>query len=274
MKMNNPPIRTEIVESSGDVYLRPGRQFKQSEDAEGPNICEILVSSDVMNRGSPVFKAMLKGCFRETQQVSRTHPGHIELPDDDAYAVLLMVKVLHQAPNIPERLSIWEFQDFAFICNKYHCVDKVRGWAKVWAVYHLRITELCDENQISNYFNLVHCTYALDLWEDFNSATAALARKFDEHDLYNHSSRWYPKPETYSKMDEEYTEAMETNGGDEKLQDEPESSETLSTYNSYSGLGDWSDHGSDDDADYEQMKLEYGLLPEKVLGRILTHFPI
>ncbi|KAF1833171.1 hypothetical protein BDW02DRAFT_631490 [Decorospora gaudefroyi] len=117
------PGKTVIVKY-GDVLLQVGQQ----KDA-----VHVLVSSKVLSLASKVFDAIFNNGFSEGQGLSSTSPREVRLPDDDPVHMTTICKLVHmQTSDIPEKLGVAELAQFAVLCDKYDCVDGVRGWSKAW----------------------------------------------------------------------------------------------------------------------------------------------
>lgn len=239
-----------VVDATGDVYLAPG---KTSGDP-----VQILVSSDFMSRGSPIFKRMLTGDFSESSQVSKKNPGLISLPEDSPEAVILLAKVLHQAFDIPEMVDLQEFEDFAFLCHKYDCVNKVRAWAHMWAGRLLYLAEKSGSRGISQYFSLVHSTFALDLWEDFNTATVRLIRDFSVKRVADHSSRWNPN---LKGRDQDY-------GSDKESEDLDNDGDSHDGTEDSDSTEDSDEEPEDAEEEGNKLRFEFEILPEDVFTAI------
>ncbi|KAF1918156.1 hypothetical protein BDU57DRAFT_189207 [Ampelomyces quisqualis] len=163
------------VASRGDVIFKLGE--------EGETVTKVLISSLVMGLSSPVFDAMLNGNFAEGQARLPDQPREVALPEDDTQAMLLVFRITHmQTSDLPERLSIDAFADFALVCDKYQCTGAVQAWSKVW------IAKIFESAPAADFEKLVLAIYMLDMPQEFYRATISLVRdrvadiKVIEHD--------------------------------------------------------------------------------------------
>ncbi|ORY01979.1 hypothetical protein BCR34DRAFT_438224, partial [Clohesyomyces aquaticus] len=108
---------------------------------------QYLVSSKALCLVSPVFRAMLKGGFRESLRLeNHTHASHfIPIYDDDTQAMATFCGAAHfQTHLIPSQPST-EFMDkFATICDKYNSTGAFRYHATAWLHNWIRLFGTMD----------------------------------------------------------------------------------------------------------------------------------
>lgn len=90
-----------------------------------------VASSSVMRLASSVWRVMFdpQGRFREAQGSQEEIP----LPDDDADALLIVLRIAHLAwREVPESISFDNLADLAVLCDKYDVIHLVRPWLARW----------------------------------------------------------------------------------------------------------------------------------------------
>ncbi|KAF1939201.1 hypothetical protein EJ02DRAFT_264120 [Clathrospora elynae] len=162
-KMEDAPLDL-VMAKRGDVVIELSKDGK----AAGT----LLVSSQVLSLGSPVFEAMFSGRFAEGQSLSaESSPRLVPLPDDNPHSMILICKIAHlQTAGLPEQLSFTAFADFAVACDKYQCSEAVQAWSKIWA------TGLMKMPNSLHFEKLLFATYVLDIPLEFGAATLILIR--------------------------------------------------------------------------------------------------
>jgi hypothetical protein len=118
---------------------------------------------------------MLNGSFAEGQARSGDSPREIPLPDDDAQSILLICKIAHmKTTELPEKLSVDAFTQFAVTSDKYQCAEAVKAWSKVW------VAKIFKDTPEATFDKLLLATYVLDLPDEFYQTTVILARDRSE----------------------------------------------------------------------------------------------
>lgn len=120
--ISSPPSSTlpvKVLCPSGDLTLLVGK------DPVHP----FLVSRTVLTLASPVFRAMLTGNFSEATK------KEIELEDDDARALLLVLQIAHlRFEEVARELMLTTLINVATTCDKYDmvavCRPLIPGWVK------------------------------------------------------------------------------------------------------------------------------------------------
>ncbi len=95
---------------------------------------EFDVCSKAMARSSAVFKAMLYGSFRESQPIDKTEPWIVELPDDDADGLSVLLDIVHSRFHlVPETVAPDRLHRILIVSHKYDMTQFIRPWATTWA---------------------------------------------------------------------------------------------------------------------------------------------
>src|SRR4051794_17173232 len=90
------------------------------------------VSSKVLRLASPVFVGMLSPCFREGQSLLQGECPVVELEDDDASMMSLIINILHyQAGDQDHTMDAERLARLAIHCDKYDCIKALGPWASV-----------------------------------------------------------------------------------------------------------------------------------------------
>ena len=128
----------DLVDPNGDLILKVGEVLAaansdqdQNEETENNDLTYklIRVSSKVMTLVSPVFDTMLNGNFRESQlQISSEEPPVLELPEDDAAAMLLLCQVLHHHTNAGLHTEMSVIAAMSTVSDKYGCASALHNW--------------------------------------------------------------------------------------------------------------------------------------------------
>ena len=127
------------VDPNGNLILKVGEALGQhpfpDQDLEGivadQEACYklILVSSKILTLVSPVFDVMRNGKFREGQlQLSAQDPPVLDLPEDDATAMLLLCQILHHRPETRSRSHIPAIAKTSSLGDKYGCASACHSW--------------------------------------------------------------------------------------------------------------------------------------------------
>jgi len=160
---DNAPTIT-LIDKHGDVLL----QLRKEGDR---NARSLLVSSRVLSLASTVFEAMFNGNFAEGQDLSYVSPRAVPVPDDDPIIMELLCNIFHmQMSEVPDKLDMKSFADFAVLCDKYDCREAIRFQAKVW------VFGLISDPDAPNFEKLLFVTYVLDLPHEFRTVTLAIVR--------------------------------------------------------------------------------------------------
>ncbi|CAK7274998.1 hypothetical protein SEPCBS119000_006459 [Sporothrix epigloea] len=114
--------KTTPIAVSGDVVL-----------VVGPSGKKLRVHSLFIANASPVFNAMLGPNFAEGQQLKKSGLTEVVLPDDDAEAMELILKVIHGCNDtVPEKLTPDELVAVAVAADKYDCVGSLTFAMQIW----------------------------------------------------------------------------------------------------------------------------------------------
>lgn len=138
---------------------------------------EILVSSKHMSFASPVFKAMLTGDFREAVELREKGRTEIPLPDDDADAMIMLVKVIHgRLTSVSKYPDLILLTKIAILVDKYQCHESIEFAVNVWAANH-RLRPWAQRWYNTACRICVAWVFRLD--DDFREATEDIIRQSD-----------------------------------------------------------------------------------------------
>lgn len=116
-------METTTFDEDGDVALLLDQQPDESYKKR------YVVSSKAMSLASPVWKAMFNGKFREGAK-----SGEVPLPDDDPWALEVMLNFAHLRFAAITEPTIAELVKLTLICDKYDlvalCWFHVDGWVE------------------------------------------------------------------------------------------------------------------------------------------------
>lgn len=164
------PVKPHIIDPEGDIFLHLARASDDSEDL-------VRVSSRVLCLASPVFRTILgpNSNFQEAQTLrdNTDTPNMIRLLDDDASAMLMLLKVVHLPTHLlPRQITLDVFYEIAIVCDKYDMARVMVSWAMAW----ISATESVDDAQ----------------W-------LAIAWVFRDRPLFNRVTKWLIM---YTRLDE------------------------------------------------------------------------
>ncbi|KAK5129706.1 hypothetical protein LTR08_002950 [Meristemomyces frigidus] len=118
-----------IVDPDGDVTLLCGDQSDERK------CIKIRVSSALLQRASPVFKAMLSNRFREGNELSSSASVEIPLPEDEPDVMEILCNIIHMRyDGVPKSMDMdyARIVRFLQLCDKYACAPAVRPSASIW----------------------------------------------------------------------------------------------------------------------------------------------
>lgn len=113
------------------VFLDPWGDLKIAAADRDKRRRTLVVSSSVMRLASPIWRIMFdpQGSFREI----RGSAEEVEFPDDDADALLILLRIVHLGWRlVPESVSSETLVDLARLCDKYDMIRFVRPWLAGW----------------------------------------------------------------------------------------------------------------------------------------------
>ncbi|WEW56646.1 hypothetical protein PRK78_002094 [Emydomyces testavorans] len=136
-----PPDTTEIagpetitIAPDGDVTLILMRDVETLvTDNKVTQEVRIQVSSEKLSRASPVFKAMLRGNFRE--EVDLRSGGHVKihLPDDDPDYFAVLLDAIHDRDGKCRQIpSLENLAGLCSLIDKYFLLEGVAQSLKYW----------------------------------------------------------------------------------------------------------------------------------------------
>lgn len=89
--------------------------------------------SKVLSLASPVFAALFKPHFSEGCSVLRGECPVIELIDDEAIPMEIILRILHHQHNgFPFQVDAKLISVIAIHCDKYNCLRALRPWTTQW----------------------------------------------------------------------------------------------------------------------------------------------
>ncbi|QDS75766.1 hypothetical protein FKW77_008710 [Venturia effusa] len=148
------------VDEDGDLILLVGSEAQT----------RILVSSKVLTISSKVFKAMLSKSFKEARELAESANNNetyeLQLPDDDAAAMIVLCKVIHHrsCDVLAESVTMSLLQKFASHVHKYDCIEAAR--VQVVSDWIVKFADDPDQT-----LGLAVVSYLLDIAESFTKFT-------------------------------------------------------------------------------------------------------
>jgi hypothetical protein len=127
-------VDVTIVDAEGDVILSLFHEQLGHQDT-AIEVASYLVTSRVLCLVSPVFCSMMKGSFKESEQVkaASAEPCTIPIYDDDIEAMSVFCKAAHfKDLSTPVRPPTLLMDKFAILCDKYDSTDASRHHAACW----------------------------------------------------------------------------------------------------------------------------------------------
>jgi hypothetical protein len=116
--------------------LRPdpdGDAIFKLKDQKNDTTAYFRVSSKVLRLASRVFVGMFSPYFQEGQDLMKGKCPVIELEDDDASIMGLILNVLHyQAGREVHVMNAERLASLAIHCDKYDCVNALGAWVSHW----------------------------------------------------------------------------------------------------------------------------------------------
>ncbi|KAF7854468.1 uncharacterized protein EAF02_011643 [Botrytis sinoallii] len=146
--MAAPSSSIVIIDPDGDLVLLlgPVPLSNRMHPLQAPASTFLMQTSSVQRHPTtlakrrmnvincPVFKAMLTGDFSEAVELREKGRTEILLPDDDADAMITLVKVIHGRFNSVSKFpNLILLTKIAILVDKYQCHESTKFVAKVWA---------------------------------------------------------------------------------------------------------------------------------------------
>ncbi|KJY02088.1 hypothetical protein TI39_contig260g00003 [Zymoseptoria brevis] len=162
-------MSTEAMDTAPDIPTESIPDEKIIDDGDLLiNCCDksggkFLVSTAVIKRASPVFKAMLGLRFREGQL--KTLPLEVECPEDHWAGMRLMLQLLHNCAScvdgeMPTFAALECFAFMAILADKYQCIEplslQVDG-----VLSNASSLRLTDRNNFNKLYCLAVAAYVL-----------------------------------------------------------------------------------------------------------------
>jgi len=158
-------------------HLAPPPTSNDDDKSDKFRTIQVIVSSQMISRHSPVFERMLTGPFREATDFAKSKAASqqytISLPEDDPAAMILLLRFFHadmagiseKAPN-PELL-----EKVAFLCDKYDCKQILRFSGSVWLAEWIRAWTAAEASghkwDMENSCRALVFAYVADLPREF-----------------------------------------------------------------------------------------------------------
>ncbi|RYP49216.1 hypothetical protein DL768_005033 [Monosporascus sp. mg162] len=146
-----------VIAPDGDIILVVGAGMKR-----------LKVYSLVLKRASKVFSAMLSPRFSEGQRLADNESTEIDMPEDDAEAMEIMLNVIHGCNNaVRDDLDANQILRVAITVDKFDC--KV---ALAFAIKdRLKCANITDSSQL---WRLLKAAYWFDNAKSFEEISLAL----------------------------------------------------------------------------------------------------
>ena len=180
------------IDSDGDLtlVLRSEATHAQLHELAGETLhirlnlsnwshLHIRVSSKHLSLASRVFKAMLASNFQEGQQLRATGSAQIDLHDDNAVALYMVLSILHcKAMRVPTKVGIDILVAIAIIVDKYELHEAVEPYAAPWLDYHVEALGAnfrhCPENL---FLDWICVTWVFKKYTAFQEITRAATER-------------------------------------------------------------------------------------------------
>ncbi|TGO38694.1 hypothetical protein BHYA_0069g00130 [Botrytis hyacinthi] len=173
----------EAVNTSDDDILSESKitrsvEVKLSDDEPSPTYHDrLLVSSKHMSLGSPVFRAMLQGEFKEAVTLKTVGKLEVPLPDDHPSAMKILINIIHGRMNmVPLNIELELFTQIAILVDKYQCRETLRFLFPVWKN---GLSDTFSEPSWTNIARWVCIAWQFELEDEFIKATQMIREKSD-----------------------------------------------------------------------------------------------
>lgn len=127
--MDQPPDQAHEIpgpDPDGDVVLK-------CRDEKLDITTSFRVSSKVLRLASPVFVRMLGPAFKEGQELLHADGVEINLEDDDAVSMRVILDILHfKADSEGYDLDAKSLAQLSIHSDKYDCTRALRPWVSNW----------------------------------------------------------------------------------------------------------------------------------------------
>lgn len=152
-----------LLQDDGSDYTRLTPQSVQAE-------VKLLVSSRSMILASPVFRVMLRNCFRKSGSLDIEEKLEISLPCDDVEAMTILLDIVHlRSRRVPKRVSLGLLTKLAVLVDKYQMLEATDVFASLW------ITDLkhtLPKSYNNDYLAWLTISWVFKLPEAFQNLTA------------------------------------------------------------------------------------------------------
>ena len=123
------PVETQQFDPDGDLILL----LHGSGEEGNTEQYYFRVSSKHLMHASPVFKAMFSARFQEGEELRTRGIARIELPDDDAEAMSIILSILHNRTRDVAITLDWALlMEVATLVDKYELLRAVGIFADLW----------------------------------------------------------------------------------------------------------------------------------------------
>jgi len=157
MSIERNDSATADIALNGDVILVVGAGLKR-----------LKAYSCVLKSASKVFSAMLGPRFSEGQRLNDNESTEIDMPEDDAEAMEIMLNVIHGCNNaVDDGLNGSQILRVAITADKFDCKVALSFAIKVW----LNCANITDSNQL---WRLLKAAYWFDNAKSFEEISLGL----------------------------------------------------------------------------------------------------
>lgn len=157
METEGNDFTTADTAPDGDVILVIGAGMKR-----------LKAYSLVLKSASRVFSAMLGPRFNEGQRLDDNESTEIDMPEDDAEAMEIMLNVIHGCNNaVHDGLDASQILRVAITADKFDCNVALAFAIKVW----LNCANITDSNQL---WRLLRAAYWFDNAKSFEEISLGL----------------------------------------------------------------------------------------------------
>lgn len=122
-------LYNQDFDPDGDVVLI----LSSNDSRSNPMSVRLRASSKHLSLASDVFRAMLSKNFKEGAALKSTGIVEIPLPDDDPFAMSILLNVIHgRSSRIPFQVPLERLTQIAILVDKYRTEELIAILAHVW----------------------------------------------------------------------------------------------------------------------------------------------
>lgn len=154
------------LNDGGDAVL----QFIDNSKSE---VVGFLISTSLVKPASKVFRRLFEGHFVEARSFEEQERPYIQMYEDDADSMAIVLRVLHHDhESLPKELDREQIARLAIHSDKYDCVGVLRPWILSWIARMQPI----DSNDSIGVGLQILATYIVRAASEFAAATALAHR--------------------------------------------------------------------------------------------------